>query len=105
MLLLRAEDYHRTPKPVLAKVLQFLRLDVPQTEDSWASLLSGSVALAGPRPKDGLPPIPDAMESLLRRFYAPHLEQLVGLLQGEPDHSEWVEWSTKRYREATRSSH
>lgn len=66
---------------------------MPQSDAEWAPLLSPAVQLAGSRPAGGLPPIPPAMETQLREFYAPSLAALVASLRSEPDHAEWVAWS------------
>ena len=90
LLLLRAEEYYATPKTVLIRVLRFLRLETPA---DWQPMLQLPVRLARPRPVGGLPPIPAAVESILRDFYAPGLSQLAHMLQAEPDAADWRVWA------------
>ncbi len=71
LLLLRSEDYYAEPLGPLTAALRFLGLSVPSTNAEWHPLLEPTVQLAGSRPPGGLPPLPAAMETALRNFYAP----------------------------------
>ena len=92
LLLLRAEEYYQTPKTVLIRALRFLRL---QTPTDWRPILDPPVQRAGPRPEDGLPPLPASMEATLREFYVPGLAQLVEMLKDEPDAAQWKSWASQ----------
>ena len=75
IMVIRAEDYYKDSRPVLARLFRFAELPEP-TPNLWQSLLINPVSNQGVR---GLPML-DQTRELLEAFYQPHTARLDTLL-------------------------